>query len=100
MERERERIELPPQELLDLWDGVYFESNIYELNGENYQQVLKISTSEYSDGDSWDYIIQRESDKKYFKFNVWDAGEHNGYIFEDEYIEEVFPKIIETTIYE
>jgi len=30
-----------------------------------------------------------ESDGKFFKFNVWDAGYNNGYIFEDKFIIEV-----------
>jgi len=92
----KERINLNSEELRDLWNGVYHKGNTYELNGEVYEQVEKIDTSKYSDGPSWDYIIQRKDDGKYFKFNVWDAGEHNGYIFEDEYLEEVeqYKKII------
>lgn len=90
--RTREKIELTSEELMDLWNGVYYKSNEYELKGEIYRQVDKINTSDMSDGDSWDYILQRKSDNKFFKFHIWDAGEYNGYIFEDEYIIEVFEK--------
>jgi len=92
----REKIELSSDKLMDLWDGVYFDSNEYKLKGESYKQIKKINTSDLSDGPSWDYIIQRKSDGKFFKFNVWDAGDHNGYIFEDEFLIEVFEKIEKT----
>ena len=59
-------------------------------SGELYKQVKKINTSDKSDGPSWDYVIKRKSDGKFFKFNVWDAGDHNGYIFEDKFLIEVF----------
>jgi hypothetical protein len=85
----KETINLNPDELKDLWNGVYFKGNTYELKGELYEQVDVIDKSKYSDGPSWDYIIQRKSDGKYFKLNVWDAGEYNGYLFEDGCIEEV-----------
>lgn len=86
----REIIELTKEELFDLWNGVYWEGEWYKLKGESYTQVDKINTSHTSDGPSWDYIIKRKSDGKHFKFNVW-YGEYNGYVFEDEYLEEVFP---------
>lgn len=98
MSKEREKIELTQDQLMELWNGVYHKSNEYELKGEMYRQVLKINTSDMSDGPSWDYIIKRKSDDKFFKFNIWDAGEYNGYIFEDEYIIEVFEK--QTVTYE
>jgi hypothetical protein len=85
----KEIINLNSEELMDLWNGVYHKGNTYELKGELYEQVDVIDKSKYSDGPSWDYIIQRQGDGRYFKFNVWDAGSHNGYIFEDEYLEEV-----------
>lgn len=94
----RLKIDLTSEELMDLWNGVYHKGNKHELKGETYQQVTRVNMSEFSDGPSWDYIIQRQSDDKFFKFNIWDAGEHNGYVFEDEYIIEVFEK--RTTIYE
>lgn len=96
---ERVIIPLTHEELMDLWNGVYFKDSSYDFNGETYKQVEKINTSEFSDGDSWDYIIRRESDNRFFKFNVWDAGTHNGYVFENKYIEEVFPEIVTITKY-
>lgn len=94
----KEKINLTENQLRDLWNGVYYKGRPYELKGEIYEQVDTVNTSDYSDGPSWDYIIQRKSDNKFFKFNVWDAGDHNGYIFGDKYIKEVFPKTI--TMYE
>lgn len=75
----------------------------WEINGEIYKWVDEIRTDKFSDGPSWDTIVQRESDGKYFMWHVWDAGYHNGYIMSqgDEYqIQEVFQKVIKTTIYE
>lgn len=94
----REKIILTHEELMDLWNGIYSKSNEYILKGNTYQQIDKVNTSDMSDGPSWDYIIQRKEDGKVFKFNIWDAGEHNGYVFEDKYIIEVFPK--QKTVYE
>ena len=89
---EREKIELTKEEIINLWSGVYYDRNTYDFKGETYQQVKRINTSDYSDGESWDYIIQRKSDLKFFKFNVWNAGDHNGYIFEPLKLIEVFEK--------
>ena len=87
----REKIELSSDELMDLWDGVYYESREYELNGESYKQVKKINTSDKSDGPSWDYIVKRKSDDKFFKFHIWESS--NGYIFEDKFLIEVFENL-------
>jgi hypothetical protein len=83
-------IKMSSEKQLELWDGVYHMGNSYEMDGETYTSVDKISTSDSSDGDSWDYIVERKSDGLYFKFNVWDAGEHNGYLCEDGGLEQVF----------
>lgn len=96
----REKIELTHDELMELWNQLYYIGNQYILKGVKYLCIDIINTSHKSDGDSWDYIIQREVDGKFFKFHVWDAGSHNGYIFEDKYIEEVFQKISTTYNYE
>ena len=87
-------IDFTQEQMHDLWNGVYWKNQIFEFEGDTYEQVDKINTSDYSDGESHDYIVKRGSDGKYFKFNVWDAGDHNGYIFSDgdEFpMEEVFP---------
>ena len=93
MEKEREIVQLTEEQISDLWNGIYFnDGDTHEIEEETFTRIQKINTSEYSDGDSWDYIVQRESDKKYFKFGVWDAGSHNGYIYSDgdNDLEEVF----------
>lgn len=98
MKKEREKINLTSEELMDLWNGLFYKDSTHELNGIKYKHITTINTSDKSDGPSWDYIIQRQSDNKLFKFNIWDAGEYNGYIFEDKYLIEVFEK--QTVTYE
>jgi hypothetical protein len=73
----------------------------WELRGETYNYVDKIRTDEKSDGPSWDIVVERKSDGKIFKWNCWDAGDHNGYLMEsgDNYMEEVTPKTITKIIY-
>lgn len=83
-------IPMSNEEQLELWEGIYFKDSSYEMNGETYTHIDKINTSDYSDGPSWDYIVQRKSDGLYFKFNVWDAGEYNGYLCQDKGLEQVF----------
>ena len=90
MKQERLLIEMSEEKQKELWNGVYFMGQSYEIDGETYTSVDKINTSEYSDGESWDYIVQRKSDGLYFKFNVWDAGEHNGYLCQDKGLKQVF----------
>ena len=98
----KEVINFDDETMHDLWNGVGYKDSSVEIMGQTYTRVDKINTSEYSDGESHDYIIQRKSDGKYFKFHVWDAGDHNGYIFSDgdDSLTEVFPKTITKTIYE
>lgn len=98
---EREIITLDLETIREFWNEVYHKNSSTELNGDIYTNVDKVNTSEFSDGESHDYIVQRKSDGKYFKFHVWDAGYHNGYIFSDEKntLEEVFPEKIEKTIW-
>jgi hypothetical protein len=88
--QERILIKMSPEQQHELWDGVYFLGASYKLDNETYTSVEKINTSEFSDGESWDYVVQRKSDGLYFKFNVWDAGEYNGYLFQDEGLKQVF----------
>jgi len=86
----REVVKSTQEDLLDLWNGVYNEGDSHELYGETYTYIKRINTSHLSDGPSCDYIVQRKSDGKYFKFNVW-YGEYSGYVIEEEFLEEVFP---------
>ena len=88
MKQERLLIEMSEEKQLELWDGVYYKGSSYEMDGETYTSVDIINTSEYSDGESWDYIVQRKSDGLYFKFNVWDAAA--GYLCQDKGLEQVF----------
>lgn len=90
MERERILIEMSNEKQLELWNNIYHEGNSYAIDGETYTHIEKINTSDFSDGPSWDYIVQRKSDGLYFKFNVWDAGDHNGYLCQDEGLKQVF----------
>lgn len=90
MKQERLLIEMSEEKQKELWNGVYYMGMSYEMDGETYTSVDKINTSDYSDGESWDYIVQRKSDGLYFKFNVWDAGEHNGYLCQDKGLKQVF----------
>ena len=72
----------------------------WEINGEVFEKIAETNTSHLSDGESWEVIIQRQSDKKFFKFDWWDAGREFVFCDGSDGIEEVFPKIITTTIYE
>jgi len=92
MNKEKERILVPMsgEQQLELWNGLYHQGSSYTIDGETYTHIMRINTSDFSDGDSWDYIVQRASDELFFKFNVWDAGDHNGYLCEDEGLQQVF----------
>jgi hypothetical protein len=87
---EKERIYLTEEELEDF---DFTGGNKWELRGEVYNFVEEIRTDERSDGPSWDIVVKRKSDGKYFKWNCWDAGDYNGYMMEsgDDYMEEVSP---------
>ena len=92
----REKITLTEEELedFDITGG-----HVWELRGETYHFVETIRTDESSDGESWDTVVKRESDGKYFMWNCWVSG--HGYKMEggDNYMEEVFQKTITKTIY-
>lgn len=90
MIKDREIITESSERLVELWNDVYHLGNTGELNNETYTSIKIINTSDKSDGPSWDYILERKSDSKFFKLSIWDAGYHNGFLCEDECIEEVF----------
>jgi len=96
MKQERIKIPMSSEDILELWNLLYFKNSTTEFNGETYTHIMQINTSDKSDGESWDYIIQRKSDDKFFKFHIWDAGSHNGFLAETEYLKEVFPIIVTT----
>jgi hypothetical protein len=98
----REKIYLTEEELEDFEFATSgHEGDQWELRGEIYDYVETVRTDQFSDGPSWDIVVKRQSDSKFFKWNCWDAGEHNGYMMEsgDNYIEEVFPEIVTKTTY-
>jgi len=94
----KEKIKLSEEELEDF---DFTGGSVWELRDETYNFVEKIRTDQHSDGPSWDIVVKRKSDGKLFKWNCWDAGDHNGYIMQggDNYMEEVFPETITKTIY-
>ena len=100
-EIDREKICLTEVEMEDFDFTAGYSNTIWELRGEKYKYVEKIRTDQYSDGPSWDIVVQRESDGKYFKWNCWDAGDHNGYMMESggNYMEEVFSETITKTVW-
>ena len=95
---EKEKIKLTEEEM-EFFD--FTGGSKWELRGEIYDFVEEIRTDEMSDGESWDIVVKRQSDNKFFKWNCWDAGDHNGFMMEsgDNYIEEVIPEVITKTIY-
>lgn len=98
----KEKIYLTEEELEDFDFTGGYKGTTWELRGEVYEYVETIRTDEMSDGPSWDIVVKRKSDGKYFKWNCWDAGDYNGYLMEsgDNYMEQVFPKHQYKTIYE
>lgn len=99
---EREKIKLTDEELKDFDFTAGYSSTKWNLRGETYAYIETIRTDESSDGESWDIVVKRQSDDKYFKWNCWDAGDYNGYMMEngDNYMEEVIPKIVSVTKWE
>lgn len=95
---EREKIQMTEEEISEFWNKIYFKGSQTKFNKQVYTHVENINTSEDCDGDCWDYIVQRKSDKKFFKFNVWEHG--HGYDFDDNCLTEVFRKKITKFIYE
>ncbi len=98
---EREVIKLEYDDIMDFWDALFFDNSSTELNGDIYTRVAKINTSEYCDGECFEYIVERESDMKYFKYSWWEGGS-SGYQFSygDNTLTEVFPKQVITVTYE
>jgi hypothetical protein len=99
---ERETIYLTEEELENFDFTAGYNGTVWELRDEKYHYVETIRTDAKSDGPSWDIIVKRESDNKFFKWGCWDAGYHNGYIMEhgDNCMKEVIPKSVTITTYE
>lgn len=100
MKTKREIIELSYDRIQEFWDDLYFQNSTAELNGDTYTHIEKINQSEFSDGESWDFIIKRNSDGKFFKLHTWESS--HGMVFSNDKntIEEVFPKTVTVTKYE
>jgi hypothetical protein len=95
--KEREKINLTEEELEDF---DFTGGSKWELRGETYNFVERIRTDEFSDGPSWDIVVKRESDGKYFKWNCWDSGRAYHMESGDNYMEEVYQKINTKITYE
>jgi hypothetical protein len=95
---DKEKISLTDAELEDF---DFTGGHQWKLRDKIYKFVEEIRTDKMSDGPSWDIVVQRQNDGKYFKWNCWDAGDHNGYIMEhgDNLMKEVFPEVITKTIW-
>ena len=98
---EREKINLTEEELEDFDFTGGYKGTTWELRDEIYDYVKTIRTDQYSDGESWDIVVKRQNDGKFFKWNCWEGG-RNGYQMSsgDNYMKEVFPKTITKIIYE
>lgn len=64
------------------------------------EEFDEVRTDKYSDGSSWDIVVKRESDGKFFKWNCW-AGKNYSYRMQggNNYMTEVFPESITKIIY-
>lgn len=96
MDTNREIIQLTKEELEDFG---FTGGSVWELRDETYEFIEEIRTDKYSDGPSWDTIVKRKSDEKFFKWNCWDASREYVMEYGDNCIKEVFPEIITKTIY-
>jgi len=67
-------------------------SGTWVINDEKYTFVEQIYANWRCEGICWDTIVKRESDGKFFKFDVWDTSRE--YIFGewDKGLTEVFQK--------
>lgn len=84
----------------DLEDFDFTGGEHWELRGETYDFIEYTRTDHLSDGESWLTIVKRESDGKFFNWSCWDKGCEYEMSYGENYIEEVFPKVIQKTIYE
>lgn len=95
---EREVIILSDDELSDF--DFTSTHGAFNVRGDLYYFVGEIRTDDTSDGESWETIVQRDSDDKFFKWDTWDSGS-GGYLMSDgdNTITEVFPESKTNTIY-
>jgi len=93
----KERINLTSEEVEDF---DFTGGRQWGLREETYDFIETIRTDEYSDGPSWDTIVKRKSDGKFFKWNCWKSSRDYKMESGRNYMEEVFEKIISKKIYE
>jgi len=91
-EREREIITLTDEEFEDFdFIGGYIRTE-WEIQNEIYKYVDEINTAAHSDGDSWNIVVQRDSDKKFFVWGCWNSSESRYKMSPEKVIKQVFPK--------
>ena len=95
--RVRERICLTDEELEDF---DFTGGSEWELRDEIYKFVEEIRTDKFSDGPSWDIVVKRDSDDKFFKWHCWESSRDYVMSGGRNYMEEVFLKVITKVIYE
>ena len=72
------------------------------IRGETYMFIEIIRTDETLDSKSWETVVKRECDGKFFKWSCLYAGKNKGYIMshgEDFQLKEVYPEVITTVKY-
>ncbi len=89
-EIEREIVKVTADDIEDYTD----DSGSWDIHGEIYHFVKDILVP--ADGEGHDVIIQRESDKKFFRF-CWCLTRSETYRFYDDFTE-VFEKVETVTI--
>jgi len=90
-EKVRERFDVPEEEIND-----FTAKDSWEINGETYN-FIEDYPSRDCDGECHNVIVQRESDKKYFRFN-WQYSYSQNYYYEEDWIE-VFRKEVTKVIW-
>lgn len=81
----------------ELLGEIYFLNSQLEWEGDTYTLIFKEMTN--GDGECWRMIMQRERDKKCFKWSYCVSHKSGNYYWAPEF-KEVFPKTITTVIYE
>lgn len=94
---DREVIKLTNEELEDF---DFTGGSKWSLRNETYNYIETLRTDQFSDGASWDTIVQRESDKKFFKWGCWDTSRDYQMEYGENCMKEVFQTVISKTIYE
>jgi len=97
IKREREIIKLSEAELEDF---DFTGGSQWEIRGEIYNHITKVDIPNGDDGEIWEIIVERESDKKLFKWDCWRTSYEYYMSNGNNTIEETFPRTITKVIYE